>query len=167
MSGSESRGETRVRDEGRELRLDLPAAHSAARMARHLVREFASREGLPAEELDSLLLIADELLSNAVDHGGGEAAQDESDLAEPVRMSLALALRDDGWVLEVSDEGGGDPRQIEALLHPTEVPDLEDERGRGFFLISTLVQSLSVRRREDGLGLAITAVRLYGPREQA
>jgi anti-sigma regulatory factor (Ser/Thr protein kinase) len=129
------------------------------------VREFAAREGLAEEEVDSLLLIADELLSNAVDHGGGEAAREEVDLPEPVRMELALVLRDDGWVLEVSDEGGGDPDEVDALLHPTGLPDLEDERGRGFFLISGMVQSLSVRRREDGLGLAITAVRLYGPGE--
>lgn len=163
MSGTGAEGEARVRDEGRELRLDLPAAHSAARMARHLVREFAVREGLPDEDVDTLLLIADELLSNAVDHGGGEAAREEGDLAEPVRMELALVLRDDGWVLEVSDQGGGDPEEVDALLHPTGLPDLEDERGRGFFLISGMVQSLSVRRREDGLGLAITAVRLHGP----
>jgi anti-sigma regulatory factor (Ser/Thr protein kinase) len=154
-----------VQDDGRELRLDLPAAHSAARMARHLVREFAGREGVPPEEVDSLLLIADELLSNAVDHGGGAAAREERELAQPVRMTLALVLRDDGWSLEVTDEGGGDPEEVDRLLHPTGLPDLEDERGRGFFLISGLCQSLSARLREDGLGLAITAVRLYGSRD--
>ena len=167
MSGSGMSGEAHVQDEGRELRLDLPAVHSAARMARHLVREFSAREGLADEEVDSLLLIADELLSNAVDHGGGEAAREEGDHSEAARMGLTLVLRDDGWVLEVSDEGGGDPDAVDALLHPADLPDLEDERGRGFFLISGLVQSLSVRRREDGLGLAITAVRLYGAREDA
>ena len=107
MSVQGAAGEASVKDEGRELRLDLPAAHSAARMARHLVREFALREGVPHPEVESLLLIADELLSNAVDHGGGESARDEIELAEPVRMGLLLVLRDDGWVLEVSDEGGG------------------------------------------------------------
>ena len=165
MSAAGAAGEASVKDEGRELRLDLPAAHSAARMARHLLREFALREGVAPTEVESLLLIADELLSNAVDHGGGESAREELDLAEPVRMGLLLVLRDDGWVLEISDEGGGDPDLVEALLHPSDMPDLEDERGRGFWLISGLCQSLTVRRREDGLGLAITAVRLYAARE--
>lgn len=165
MSAVGAAGEASVKDEGRELRLDLPAAHSAARMARHLVREFALRESMAPTEVESLLLVADELLSNAVDHGGGESAREELDLAEPVRMGLTLVLRDDGWVLEISDEGGGDPELVEALLHPSDMPDLEDERGRGFWLISSLCQSLTVRRREDGLGLAITAVRLYAPRE--
>jgi anti-sigma regulatory factor (Ser/Thr protein kinase) len=165
MSAQGAAGEASVKDEGRELRLDLPAAHSAARMARHLVREFALREGVPHTEVESLLLIADELLSNAVDHGGGESARDEIELAEPVRMGLLLVLRDDGWVLEVSDEGGGDPEVVDQLLHPGGLPDLEDERGRGFYLISGLCQSLAVRRRDDRLGLAITAVRLYAARD--
>lgn len=145
-----------------ELRLDLPAAHSAARMARQLVREFALRGGLGEAEVDNLLLVADELLSNAVDHGGGGAALDESDLQSQVTMQLVLVLRDGGWVLDVADEGRGDPDEVDALLHPAGLPDLEDERGRGFFLISGLCQSLTVRRREDGKGLVITAVRLHG-----
>jgi anti-sigma regulatory factor (Ser/Thr protein kinase) len=145
-----------------ELRLDLPAAHSAARMARQLVREFALRGGLDPGEVDNLLLVADELLSNAVDHGGGRAALDESDLQSKVTMQLVLVLRESGWVLDVADEGHGDPQEVDALLHPAGLPDLEDERGRGFFLISGLCQSLTVRRREDGKGLVITAVRLHG-----
>jgi anti-sigma regulatory factor (Ser/Thr protein kinase) len=145
-----------------ELRLDLPAAHSAARMARQLVREFALRGGMEAGEVDNLLLVTDELLSNAVDHGGGGAALEESDLHAQVTMQLVLVLREEGWVLDVADEGRGDPEELDALLHPAGLPDLEDERGRGFFLISGLCQSLSVRRREDGKGLVVTAVRLHG-----
>jgi anti-sigma regulatory factor (Ser/Thr protein kinase) len=145
-----------------ELRLDLPAAHSAARMARQLVREFAVRGGMEAGEVDNLLLVTDELLSNAVDHGGGGAALEESDLRSQVTMQLVLVLREEGWVLDVADEGHGDPAELDALLHPAGLPDLEDERGRGFFLISGLCQSLSVRRREDGKGLVVTAVRLHG-----
>lgn len=145
-----------------ELRLDLPAAHSAARMARQLVREFALRGGMDPKEVENLLLVADELLSNAVDHGGGGAALEESDLQSQVTMQLVLVLRDGGWVLDVADEGHGDPEELDALLHPAGLPDLEDERGRGFFLISGMCQSLSVRRREDGKGLVVTAVRLHG-----
>lgn len=149
-------------DPSPELKLDLPAAHSAARMARQLVREFALREGLDDGEVDNLLLVADELLSNAVDHGGGGAAREEHELEGEVTMQLTLVVRDGGWVLDVADEGGGDPEEVDELLHPPGLPDLEDERGRGFFLISGLCQSLSVRRREDGKGLVITAVRLHG-----
>jgi len=129
------------------------------------VREFAMRGGLDDGEVDNLLLVADELLSNAVDHGGGGAAREEHEVRNGVTMQLVLVLRDSGWVLDVADEGGGDPDELDALLHPPGLPDLEDERGRGFFLISGLCQSLSVRRREDGKGLIVTAVRLHGPPE--
>lgn len=149
-------------DPGRELRLDLPAAHSAARMARQVVREFALAAAVPAEEIDTLLLITDELLTNAVDHGGGNAALDEADLERPVRMELELELSDDGWRLVVSDEGHGDPRDVEALLHPDGLPDLEDERGRGLFLVAQMCAEIHARSRANGLGLAITAVRAYG-----
>ncbi len=148
---------------GRELRLDLPAAHSAARMARHLVRQFAGEGGVPEDEVDKLLLIADELLTNAVDHGGGQAAMEEGDLARPVRMLLSLSLRDDGWSLEVADEGAGDAGGVERLLQDGGVPDPSDERGRGLFLVSRLCASLAVKSRGDGPGLKITAVRRYGP----
>jgi serine/threonine-protein kinase RsbW len=146
-------------DATQELRLDLPAAHVAARMARHLVRQFARSGGVSGSELDNLVLIADELLSNAVDHGGGNGSMEEADLERPVRMGLALALHREGWEIRVSDQGGADPVEIDALVHPTDLPDLENERGRGFFLLAQMVDSLEVRRSEDGLGLLLIARR--------
>ncbi len=143
-----------------ELRLDLPAAHSAARMARHLVRQFARTGGLPESELDQLTLVADELLTNAVDHGGGGAALEEAEHAEPTRMQMLLYVSHDAWEMRVADQGGGDPEVVRAMIAPPDgVPDLEDERGRGFFLMAQLVDSLEVRRSEDGLGLEMVARR--------
>jgi anti-sigma regulatory factor (Ser/Thr protein kinase) len=146
-----------------ELRLDLPAAHSAARMARQLVRQFAQSTGIDGSELDNLVLVADELLTNAVDHGGGGGTLEEADLARPVRMKLALDVRADGWELHISDQGGGDPAVVDALMHPSDLPDLEDERGRGFFLMAQMVDELVVRRSADGLGLELIAIRRLGP----
>ena len=151
MTGSEVSS-----DAPRDLRLDLPAAHSAVRMARHLVREFAS-EYVAEGEIETLELVTSELLSNAVDHGGGNSAMEESDLDAPVRMLLALEVSVVSWKLEVSDEGGGDPIEVEALMHPDGLPDLEDERGRGFFLLSSMVDTMSVRRTENGRGLVLSA----------
>ena len=148
--------------EPRELRLDLPAVHSAARMARHLIRQFARGAGVVGAELDSLLLVADELLSNAVDHGGGGAAREEGELESHPRMGMLLALDAAGWRMGVSDQGGGRPEELSPLLQPGELPDLEDERGRGFFLVTQMVQRIEVRSSQDGLGLCITAVREYG-----
>jgi anti-sigma regulatory factor (Ser/Thr protein kinase) len=144
-----------------ELSLDLPAAHSAVRMARQVVRQFARSKGIEDGELEVLVLVTSELLANAVDHGGGRAAMFQEDLHAPVRMQLALKMNGRGWTLEVTDHGGGDPDDVQELLAPTGIPDLEDERGRGFFLLAQMVE-LSVLMNESGDGLILRAVRHRG-----
>lgn len=150
------------RDRPHELRLDLPAAHSAQRIARSLVRLFARNEGVESGEIERIEFIASELLANAVDHGGGERAMEEEDRPGDVRMSLMLFIRPDGWELEVGDQGGGTLDEVQALIHPETVPDLEDERGRGFFLLRGMVDGLTVAKSEDGRGLVFRAVRSNG-----
>jgi anti-sigma regulatory factor (Ser/Thr protein kinase) len=140
-----------------ELRLDLPAAHSASRMARQVVGKFALEHGLTAEEIGTLELVTSELLSNAVDHGGGGAAMEEKDLVADVRMQLSLSVIAGTWTLSVSDQGGGDPAELEPYLDSQALPDLEDERGRGFFLLVQMVDQLTVTRSVDGRGLCFTA----------
>lgn len=144
-----------------QLSLDLPAVHSAARMARHLVRQFARSNGVAGAELDNLLLVGDELLTNVVDHGGGNAAMEESELEKPVRMKMLLEVRTREWEIHVSDQGGGDPELVDELIHPKDLPNLEDERGRGLYLIAQMVDSLEVRRSADGLGLELIARRRF------
>lgn len=144
-----------------ELRLDLPCAHSASRMGRQVLRRFAERRGLPHDELATLEFVTSELLSNAVDHGGGEAAMDEEDLAGDARMQLAFVLRDGAWELSVSDAGGGDPEDLRPFLASDELPDLEDERGRGFYLMARMVEELTVDRSADGRGLVFVARNRY------
>lgn len=147
-----------------ELRLDVPAAHSSERPARETLRKFARQSGVPKSEIDTLEFVASELLSNAVDHGGGGHAMEERDLLERVRMTLVVTIDRGAWQMQVGDQGGGDPAEVQRLIHDDEVPDLEDERGRGFFLLKQMVDSLQVSRSPDGLGLVFTAVRRYAER---
>lgn len=146
------------------LDLDLPAAHSAVRMARSVLRRFAKLEGAPAREIETMEFIASELLANAVDHGGGNRAMEEQE-ANGARMSLAVRVAPNGWEIHVGDQGGGDPRSVEHFLS-THEPDLEDERGRGFFLMAQMVQELRVQRTRDERGLLFVAVRRYGSNER-
>jgi anti-sigma regulatory factor (Ser/Thr protein kinase) len=144
-----------------ELRLDLPAAHSAERMARAVLRQFAVREHVPAKEIETLEFVASELLSNAVDHGGGRRAMEESEVKDGVRMSLFLVVKETAWSLSVSDQGGGDPDQMAAHLSRDDLPDIDEDRGRGFFLLKQMVDTLRVEKSRDGLGLEFTAVRSF------
>ncbi len=144
-----------------ELRLELPAAHSAERMARAVLRQFAQRERVAPEEIDTLEFVAGELLTNAVDHGGGQRAMHESEVKNGVRMTMHLDVRPTGWTLRVSDQGGGDLEVLRSRIQGEDLPDLEDERGRGFFLLAQMVDSLEVERTADGRGVVFIAVRTY------
>lgn len=152
----------RRQEEPHGLRLELPAAHSAGRMARQMLRQFALKEGLPEDEVDRLEFVAGELLDNAVDHGGGEAAREASDRPGDVRMRVAVSFTDGSWAVGVEDQGGGDHEEMDTFLRgQKELPDLEDERGRGFFLILNMVDEIGVERSEDGLGLRFNVRRNY------
>ena len=152
-------------NEPHALELDLPAAHSAVRMARAVLRRFARMEGAPSREIETMEFVVSELLANAIDHGGGNHAMDESDAGD-VRMSLAAFVRQDGWEVRVGDQGGGDPGEIEPFLKKDEIPDLDNDRGRGFYLMAQMLQEMRVARTKDGRGLLFVAVRRYGSNER-
>lgn len=148
----------------RVLTLTLPAVHAAARVGRHMARRFARLDGLAEQEIDHLCLVVSELLSNAVDHGGGGAAMDSAELAGGVTMHMELRLGGGWWSLEVSDQGGGDPADIQAMLAADEEgdePDLENERGRGFLLMRLMVDELGVAQSADGRGLVVRVRRRH------
>lgn len=148
--------------EHQTLKLDLPAAHSAGRMARQVVGKFALEHGMLEDEVGTLELVTSELLSNAVDHGGGGSAMEESDIVGDVRMQLHLIAGPGGWELRVADQGGGDPEEMAPFLDSNAIPDLEDERGRGFFLLVQMVDDITVDRSSDGKGLEFTARKKIG-----
>jgi anti-sigma regulatory factor (Ser/Thr protein kinase) len=155
LAGLHGRGFTTPRD----LRLRLPSTHDAVRLARSMLRHFARLQGLHDREIERMMLVASELLANAVDHGGGEAALDDSQLLHGASMELHLVLLGHGWTLEVIDSGGGDPEEMHRRLHPSGVPDVLDERGRGMYLIGELVERIDVQRSPDGRGLLIRVAR--------
>ena len=145
----------------RELTLVVPATHAAARVARKTVTDFARLDGLPSEQVEHLALVVAELLGNAVDHGGGGSAMELEDLERDVIMRRGLELGADRWVISVDDQGGGDPEELSGYLAPgAEIP-LEDERGRGFFLMREMVDELSVEASADGLGIRVRAVKRH------
>ena len=144
------------------LRLDLPAAHTDVRVARNVLRHFVRMLGMSERERDQLVLVVSELLANAIDHGGGGAAMDRVELDSDVRMQCVLTVREHGWELAVTDQGGGDVEEVRKLIEPPDgIPDLEDDRGRGFFLMAQMVDRLEVEASEDGHGLTFRAFRAH------
>lgn len=143
----------------RELRLELPSTHDSVRIARSMLRHFARLEGVGDAEVDRLLLVSSELLANAVDHGGGNAALTDSQLLRRAHMGLRIELRGHGWTLEVTDQGGGDPTEVRRRLVADGQPAELDERGRGMYLIDKLVDRVEVERTGDRRGLVVRVVR--------
>lgn len=144
-----------------ELRLELPAVHAAARAMRQIVREFARTGGMAGAELDRLLLIFDELLSNAIDHGGGGAANERSERRSVSKVQISLHIDPCNWILRVGDEGPGDAEALRRRLRSRAEVPAEDERGRGLVLLAELADAVEVRRRRHGPGLVIGARRCW------
>ena len=145
------------------LELDLPATHAHGRMARRVATAFAEERRLEGCKADALQLAVGELVDNAVDHGGGGAAQSLADLGTSVRVRLVVRIGDEAgagraWAVRVDDQGGGDVDALESFIRPEGgVPNLEDERGRGLFLLGQMVDHLEVGVSPDGKGLSLEA----------
>jgi anti-sigma regulatory factor (Ser/Thr protein kinase) len=148
-------------DHRHELALDLPAVHRGVRVARNVVRHFARMEGVADAEVEQLVLIVSELMANAIDHGHGAPAMTERDLVGDPRMRLSLVIGVRDWMLAVSDEAGGDPARVRGALRSAQLPDLEDERGRGLYLMRQMVDSMEVDRSADGRGLTFRITRRH------
>lgn len=146
---------------GEDLRLELPAVHAAARAMRQIVREFARNGGMAGAELNRLLLIFDELLSNAIDHGGGSAASERSEQGSTAKVQISLHIDPCNWTLRVGDEGPGDAEDLRRRLRARSEVPAENERGRGLVLLVELADAVEVRRRRQGPGLVIGARRCW------
>ena len=61
--------------------------------------------------------------------GGSKVEGDEC-------MYMMFVFDEGKWIVRIEDQGGGEPDEMRAVIQPADgFPDLEDERGRGFFLI--------------------------------
>ncbi|MEU3296722.1 ATP-binding protein [Streptomyces longwoodensis] len=135
------------RDGGRETThaaidlYDLEAPQSAAR---RIVR--TTLEGITGKAgngyTDDVVLVADELVGNAVEHAGA---------------ALDISLDVYGWgvVVQVRDEG----EDITAVPGTPPASDEYDEGGRGLFLVDILASAWGVQR--DTKGKRVIAIFLY------
>lgn len=101
---------------------------------RSAVAAHAAELGLAAARRDELILLAHELASNAIVHGGG-------------RGRLRLWAVDGRIYCEVSDGGPGLPA---SLLTSGEQPPLGATGGRGLWLVRVLADHLDLRSGPDG-----------------
>jgi anti-sigma regulatory factor (Ser/Thr protein kinase) len=94
--------------------------------------------GLPAEKVEVLELAASELATNSVRHGGGTG-------------TVAMWLETGAAVVEFSDSG-----RVTDLLTGRLTPSLEQEGGRGVFLVNQLCDLVQLRSSAGGTTVRLT-----------
>ena len=103
---------------------------------RHTVAARAGAAGLTGERLDDFVVAVNELLTNAVRHGGGTG-------------HLTLTAEGDSVVCEVSDRGDG----LDGVSRQRPAPD--EPGGWGLLLVRELTDTCEIKT-----GLGGTAVRI-------
>jgi anti-sigma regulatory factor (Ser/Thr protein kinase) len=118
-----------ARSAATRLRVALPADISAPALARHAVREVLAGLDLDDRQADDIMLVASELVTNAVEHG-----------ERPARLELD---HDDGRLtMRVFDAGETAPE--------LRVPSPREARSRGLQLVERLATRWGYRRCEGG-----------------
>lgn len=115
---------------GRSTRLQIPQSAESAPVARTALRRMLDDAGVDSDVRETAVLLATELVSNAVEHGGGSSYLDASIGIDAVR-------------LEVTDPNPTMPA-------PSPFLDELDERGRGLLLIAALASKWGAERRPPG-----------------
>jgi anti-sigma regulatory factor (Ser/Thr protein kinase) len=108
---------------------------------RQAVAAHAGRTRLPPERVADLVLIASELASNAVRHGGGGGW-------------LRLWTTDTAACCQVTDDGPGLPP---TFRFPPQSPGLATPGGRGLWLALCFSDAITVEQAGEG-GVVVTAV---------
>lgn len=126
-------------------RLDLPVGPGALAAARQIVRSVLIAWGLKdSEDVEDAMLVADELVSNAVRHGGG-------------CLSLEVSARDEDVTVCAVDGSAVVPRRR----------DPDGDGGRGLGIIEALSEEWGVQDIPGGGKRVWVRITRSGPRGPA
>jgi anti-sigma regulatory factor (Ser/Thr protein kinase) len=114
----------------RTTRLALAPSAETGSLARQALRQLFATARIDRDTSETAVLLANELVTNAVEHGRGSAYLDA--------IVEVGAIR-----LEVTDSSTVEPQ-------PNTTVSEFDERGRGLMLIEALATRWGVRPRPDG-----------------
>ena len=110
---------------------DVPAT-------RRTVAQYARRIGLPDDKVEVLQLAASELATNTVRHGGGTG-------------TVAMWTTPSAAIVEFHDAG-----RLTDPLTGRLMPSLDQEGGRGVFLVNQLCDLVQLRSSDEGTTIRIT-----------
>jgi DNA-binding CsgD family transcriptional regulator/anti-sigma regulatory factor (Ser/Thr protein kinase) len=122
-------GRMKESNSSRHRRHVFAASPSSVRDARAFVASVLTDARLPTEVMSTLRLVVSELVSNAVEHCGGD-------------VEVGLDLSDDQW-LEVAVSGRSDVPAVWADSSQWVIASPDGRSGRGLGIVRSLVDDLS------------------------
>lgn len=130
-----------------EKRLSFAPSAAVLRKLRADVRKVAVGLGAEARIGDQLALVVDELVNNAIEHGAGYRRRG-------LDLAVRIATCSDGLLIEFFDQEMPAEAVVDlgkALMAAANgMPSLENERGRGLFLLSVYLQDVRAGVAPDG-----------------
>lgn len=116
--------------------LSFSANMRFVRPVRHFISALCTLAEYPDDETESIALVTTEILNNSIEHGA-RGPDDE--------IHVSMRITKDMFHFEVTDPGkGGEGFASTALDRAAEMPDLEQARGRGLFLIRNYMDHLEI-----------------------
>jgi anti-sigma regulatory factor (Ser/Thr protein kinase) len=124
-----------IHDKG-TIALSFAANLRYVRPIRHLVSALCALAKYPEDETESIALVTTEILNNSIEHGS-KGPDDE--------IEMIMTVTSERFRCEVQDPGkGGDAFARAAIGRAGRMPDLEEPRGRGLFLIKSYMDEMTV-----------------------
>jgi len=116
--------------------LSFNANMQYVRPVRHFISALCALAEYAEDETDSIALVVTEILNNSIEHGC-RSVEDE--------VVVTMFVTQERFQFEVLDSGkGGSSFAATALDKAGQMPDLEEPRGRGLFLIKTYMDEMFV-----------------------
>jgi anti-sigma regulatory factor (Ser/Thr protein kinase) len=132
----------------RAVDVDQPFDADGLYALRATLAAHTSRHGASEEQIQHLIIVASELATNAIRHGGGTGR-------------LRVWHDETAFYCEVTDQGSG---MTDPSLGTTPPDPTSPDGGRGIWIVRNLTSDLRIGAGPDGRGTTVTAaIPLDGP----
>jgi len=132
----------------REIVQDLvvPSAADQIQVVEEQAEQLARLAGFTEQECDNIAIAITEIVANAIFHGN------QGDIGKQVHVSFTL--NEQYFIIAIRDEGSGfDPASVADPLQPE---NLLKDRGRGIFIVRTLMDDVVFRHADVGTEVILT-----------
>ncbi|MCB9870419.1 MAG: ATP-binding protein [Planctomycetes bacterium] len=124
----------------------MPADLSGMRDLRAMLRRELGKHGVPELFMERLVLVVDEVVSNAIEHGVDYRCSET-----PIRVCVQQS---EAGLFLLVDDTDVPRRTVDELVaefgQQGETPAAALERGRGMFLVATFLVDLDIRWADGG-----------------